>query len=193
MAMGRFMVPALPFIAVLLATLLNRFGRDSERRRFLAVGSVAVCTLVTVAPAFNLHLVPRSTLERFDFRQKATGFRTEYEVWRVMKENAERWSQLGRALALVAKPGESLITGVIGAIGYYSNLFIYDRYGLVTREVALLPPRDEVHKQVILVSIGVLQLVETRIIKPRESWVDDPDMRETIAREGNGAIIGVGL
>jgi len=38
-----------------------------------------------------------------------------------------------------------------------------------------------------------LPKVETRIIKPRESWVDDPDMRETIAREGNGAIIGVGL
>lgn len=38
-----------------------------------------------------------------------------------------------------------------------------------------------------------LPTVITRVIKPRESWVDDPDMRETIAREGNGAIIGVGL
>ena len=35
--------------------------------------------------------------------------------------------------------------------------------------------------------------VVTRIIKPRESWVDDPDMRATIAREGQGAILGVGL
>jgi hypothetical protein len=32
-----------------------------------------------------------------------------------------------------------------------------------------------------------------RTIKPRESWVDDPDMRATIAREGQGAILGVGL
>jgi len=31
------------------------------------------------------------------------------------------------------------------------------------------------------------------VIKPRESWVDDPDMREKIAAEGNAAIIGVGL
>ena len=33
----------------------------------------------------------------------------------------------------------------------------------------------------------------TRTIKPRESWVDDPDMREKIAADGSAAIIGVGL
>jgi hypothetical protein len=38
-----------------------------------------------------------------------------------------------------------------------------------------------------------LPKVVTRVIKPRESWVDDPDMREKIALEGNAAIIGVGL
>jgi len=38
-----------------------------------------------------------------------------------------------------------------------------------------------------------LPKVITRIIKPRESWVDDPEMRATVAREGQGAILGVGL
>jgi hypothetical protein len=38
-----------------------------------------------------------------------------------------------------------------------------------------------------------LPAVVTRVIKPRESWVDDPDMRARIAAEGNAAIIGVGL
>jgi len=38
-----------------------------------------------------------------------------------------------------------------------------------------------------------LPKVETRIIKPRESWVDDADMRSKIAAEGNAAILGVGL
>jgi hypothetical protein len=38
-----------------------------------------------------------------------------------------------------------------------------------------------------------LPKVETRIIKPRESWVDDADMRAKIAAEGNAAILGVGL
>ena len=35
--------------------------------------------------------------------------------------------------------------------------------------------------------------VETRVITPRESWVDDPDMRAKVAAEGNAAILGVGL
>ncbi len=38
-----------------------------------------------------------------------------------------------------------------------------------------------------------LPAVETRIIKPRESWVDDPDMRRRIENDGDGAILGVGL
>lgn len=32
-----------------------------------------------------------------------------------------------------------------------------------------------------------------KVIKPRESWVDDPDMRATIAQDGDAAILGVGL
>jgi hypothetical protein len=35
--------------------------------------------------------------------------------------------------------------------------------------------------------------VETRIVRPRESWVDDPEMRAKVAADGSAAIIGVGL
>lgn len=35
--------------------------------------------------------------------------------------------------------------------------------------------------------------VDARIIRPRESWVDDPDMRKKIAADGSAAILGVGL
>jgi hypothetical protein len=38
-----------------------------------------------------------------------------------------------------------------------------------------------------------LPAVQTRIIKPRESWVDDAGMRAKIASEGNAAVLGVGL
>jgi hypothetical protein len=38
-----------------------------------------------------------------------------------------------------------------------------------------------------------LPAVETRIIKPRESWQDDPGMRAVIEKEGDAAILGVGL
>ena len=38
-----------------------------------------------------------------------------------------------------------------------------------------------------------MPLVETRTIKPRESWVDDPEMRARVVAGGDAAIIGVGL
>lgn len=38
-----------------------------------------------------------------------------------------------------------------------------------------------------------LPAVETRTIKPRQSWVDDTEMRTKIAADGDAAILGVGL
>ena len=38
-----------------------------------------------------------------------------------------------------------------------------------------------------------LPTVRIRNIKPRESWVDDPEMRLTVVKEGDAAILGVGL
>ena len=38
-----------------------------------------------------------------------------------------------------------------------------------------------------------LPAVNTKVIQPRESWVDDPDMRARIAADGDAAILGVGL
>lgn len=38
-----------------------------------------------------------------------------------------------------------------------------------------------------------LPAVQTRVIKPRQSWVDDSEMRTKIAAEGDAAILGVGL
>jgi hypothetical protein len=38
-----------------------------------------------------------------------------------------------------------------------------------------------------------LPAVNTTIIRPRESWVDDPDMRAKVAADGDAAILGVGL
>lgn len=38
-----------------------------------------------------------------------------------------------------------------------------------------------------------LPAVDARIIAPRESWVDDPEMRARVVAEGDAAILGVGL
>ena len=38
-----------------------------------------------------------------------------------------------------------------------------------------------------------LPTVRIRNIKPRDSWVDDPEMRRAVVQEGDAAILGVGL
>ena len=38
-----------------------------------------------------------------------------------------------------------------------------------------------------------LPAVDTQIIKPRQSWVDDPEMRKRVEADGQAAILGVGL
>lgn len=38
-----------------------------------------------------------------------------------------------------------------------------------------------------------LPAVNIKKIKPRESWVDDPEMRAIVASDGDAAILGVGL
>jgi hypothetical protein len=38
-----------------------------------------------------------------------------------------------------------------------------------------------------------LPAVDVRIIKPKETWADDKEMRERIVAEGDAAILGVGL
>jgi hypothetical protein len=38
-----------------------------------------------------------------------------------------------------------------------------------------------------------LPAVVTRVIRPRASWVDDPDLRARIEADGDAAIFGVGL
>jgi hypothetical protein len=38
-----------------------------------------------------------------------------------------------------------------------------------------------------------LPSTETRTVRPKESWVDDPDLRAVIEKEGDAAILGVGL
>lgn len=38
-----------------------------------------------------------------------------------------------------------------------------------------------------------MPLVETRIIKPKASWVDDPELRAKVVADGDAAIMGVGL
>lgn len=137
MCYARFLVPSMPFMALLLAAPLasieERFGR-------LASAAVAlVLAGLSLTPAFGVHPVPEDVRAAMRFRWNSDVFETEYSQWARMKGQAEEWKDLGIALRKNSEPGDSLVYGAVGAVGYYSGLFIYDRNGLVTREVALRP------------------------------------------------------
>lgn len=151
MAMGRFLVPGLALNTLLFAWLLEAVWVKGRAAR--GAGALVAVALIAVAllPGWNLHLVPRALLSKFHFRFIRGPVKTEYQRWQEHVNNTERWTARGRALrSYVAQrrpPAEypSFVAGAIGATGYYSDLYIYDKHGLVTPEVGrrqLAPDED---------------------------------------------------
>jgi len=136
MAMSRFLVPGIAFNAILYANLLKRI---SERLGTQTVAVLLGLLLIVLCslPGFGVHLVPQSVRAKFNHRYGRT-YQSELERWAQQRQNTLKWTQQGRALREYTEPGDTVALVAIGAIGYYSELFIFDRAGLVTREVATL-------------------------------------------------------
>jgi len=131
MPMGRFLVVAMPFVAVLFAIVFERFAR--HRAAWPVAGA---CLVSLVLASFDVPLASSALADRFHFRGNRPTRSTEVEMWRESRDNAAEWKALGRALSLTTKPGESIVFGNVGAIGYETELKIHDLYGLVSPEVA---------------------------------------------------------
>jgi hypothetical protein len=131
MPMGRFLVPSLAFQTLLIGSFCG-FLRARNFERSARLFALAIAAL-GVLPDFDTQLVPQSIRERFPFRLSNASFWEEKDAWRGMKEISPLLRERGEALARFTKPGESLVASSIGYVGYYSNLIIYDRFGLVSR------------------------------------------------------------
>jgi hypothetical protein len=126
MAMYRFLVPILPFAALLLAAAARR--ALASPRRGLALGSLAIGVLGTLLHSTPLEaaLLPAPRGMHGNWRGVQT------ERWHVA-----RLTLLGRFFAGHARgPGESLATDAIGAISYHSGLRVHGAHGLVDPELA---------------------------------------------------------
>ena len=135
MPMGRMLVPALPFLALVLGPLMANVEVWRASGTPL-VPLVLVCIACSMAPAFDLHPVPREVRRQLNFRWNIKKFDSEYRQWRRMRKRVTLGEELGRALTAHTQPGESLPYGRIGAVAYFSHLFILDQNGLVNLEVA---------------------------------------------------------
>lgn len=139
MTMGRFYLPAIPFLALALGISVERLLRSRARPLAgpLLAASLLAASLVGSVPAlFGVHVTPESWRAEVRFRWGGRGdYVSEYEYWKRSVENERRWSDMGRAVGRFAAKDSSLVHRTIGALGYYSNLVIYDGAGLVNREV----------------------------------------------------------
>ena len=140
MAMGRFLVPGFAFGALLMGWLAVRLW-ERLTSRFVVMAVVITTITVGLLPAWNVHLVPESVRHAFHFRYDWEYKTTDFELWRNQRARSVNQAEKEIALALKThlRPGDSIVTGSIGRLGYYTDLKIYDRVGLVDRRVAMLP------------------------------------------------------
>jgi len=142
MVMGRFLIPGLAFSTILLAWMLNDLWSAGWLRRSATIVAALAVLVAGLLPAWNLHVIPRAARERFRFRFNTDEFKSEFEQWQAQKANTADWTRRGKALKSYVQqrkfpePNPSYVAGAIGANGYYSDLHIFDKHGLVTPEVA---------------------------------------------------------
>ena len=131
MAMGRFLVPALPFLILVFAAVIETF-RARGVVLFATIGLVATGLL----GCFDLLNFSSGMRQALHFRWNSDQSVSEIEQWEFMRNEVVKNSRLGRALALHTEPGERLIRGNVGAVGFFSELYLLDVNGLVIPEVA---------------------------------------------------------
>jgi len=138
MALARFLVPVLPFVALAFAALARALERTHA-------GLAALATVVLLSSslcATDHAPVPRSWRDALHFRWNEQQAKSEFQQWRSMRDRALEWAEVGRALALHTHAGESIVLPNLGALTYPTELHAYDLFGLVSPEVARRPPSN---------------------------------------------------
>lgn len=144
MTMGRFLVPLLPFVALWsgcgLATLVER---GHGRFAWLLAATIAGANLL---PAFDHHLTPASWRAKGHYGRPSGQPTSEYRAWVQQHDGPIADELLARALLRHTAPGQSLVHGAIGLVGYRTRLRVLDSFALVTRKPAdahLLVPQNQ--------------------------------------------------
>lgn len=146
MSFARMLVPGLPGLLLMLALpMQSEPASGASGVPMLKAHWLFGAPLLPVLVGLNA-LVLLNAFPIPDFLMRATHFRwndrrpsTEAEVWHESSRRSGWWSQVGKALNAHTKPGETLIVGAIGALGYHSQLYLYDTLGLVDEGVGLGP------------------------------------------------------
>jgi arabinofuranosyltransferase len=140
MPFHRFLVPALPLLAVVLAVGLDLLATQGSWR---SVALVSVAVLLQQLPLHGLHLLPDEALFvlQDSIGSKRKRYQSDLERLRWERDLVPARRARARALMEVAEPGDTLVARGVGALGYETDLFLFDAHGLVTREVVEQGPQ----------------------------------------------------
>jgi hypothetical protein len=125
--MYRFMVPIIPIWALLVQTIISEILSAGHRLFPAKATSLSVgvfCLVIFIGVTF---IAISGQSEQFMLYE----YQKTYEV--------PRWSAAGRWLAQNASPEASIACVPIGAVGYYSNLRVFDMMGLTDKHIAHKP------------------------------------------------------
>ncbi len=136
MAMYRFYVPILPFIYILLAAgfILKKKSEGTSKNSLLAVVFILIALVGTI--------IQSTPLEKIFFRKPGITH-GQYQGILTERWHSNRLTLIGKFFNRYKKSNnESLATGAIGALSYYSKLKVYDIYGLVDPHIAKMTMED---------------------------------------------------
>jgi len=183
MTFGRFLVPGLPFTALLLLWILQDLCRRGGLARSLAPVLGVACVTLAALPGWNVWIWPTSLREAVHFRRRTIVIRSEYDVWHSMRQNAVMWAIRGRILRELFAPEDAIVMSAIGAAGYESRMNILDRHGFVSPVVAMReltpeelaePLRSPGHDHPVAASFFLEQGLEPVALRTMLIFSDDP-------------------
>ncbi|NTU46368.1 hypothetical protein HGA88_01970 [Candidatus Roizmanbacteria bacterium] len=114
--MYRFLLPMLPYLAWMLVITADYVWQTRTRTTFI----LSIC--------IGLFIVGRSMIPAQDTQYQYYFYQSTYEI--------PRWTAVGKWLQFHAKPTDSLAAVPIGAVGYYSDLYVWDMMGLTNAHIA---------------------------------------------------------
>lgn len=117
--MYRFLLPALPYFAVLLALFLESINKNIPDKNIKYTLIVGICAVL-----FYRAVMPPITGNQYILYKD----QKDYEM--------PRWVAVGKWLKKNTKAGESAAMVPIGAVGYYSDRYVYDMLGLTDKYIA---------------------------------------------------------
>jgi hypothetical protein len=118
--MFRFLLPTIPFWAVLIAMVINSIKCLEKDESLLYYATIFIFFLLITYTNFSY--------DRIGIQYVYYKDQKNYEI--------PRWIQVGTWLSQHAQKSDSVALVPIGAVGYYSDLYVYDMLGLVNRHIA---------------------------------------------------------